>query len=867
MAAAAPDRLPGPLQAVRSDLEIEDRRAFTTPGERSGEPALRIWFEEDDRGGLGRSVQPRRESEDRGRRAEVRIARSGSEIRAAGRPFGIDRRPADRDDVDAEAKLREPIDDHRASGHCPARGSEAVVEGHRAIVHRMARFLNDPRNVLPRMSKWGRGGRMPTTPLARWSAHVMRTLARPIGLGLAARGDVEDVVDWSRRARDAGLDSVWIHDSYYERDAVSFGSAVAAAIGRDGDGGLVEGEAGFRVALGALNPHTRHPVVLAMTGSALDEMLPGRIVLGIGTGLPLRLRQMGIPYEPEAALARVSTTLDELRALWAGERLPSATPGLPPIQPMFPPTHRIPLVIAAYRKEFVALAGQKADGYLARPAESIPSLRGILERLRTAAIEAGRDPASLETAGYLLSLVDATRREALNRAKREPFVIYMMSILSDVSLARAGFEVELRDRVAAAWRAEDYTSAGNLIPDELLDAFMLCGTREDVAERAMRFHREAGLGLPLLQPVVQEERQVEELFAAAALYAEQPAAAGEREGDGPAVVDTSPQGRGGGDGRGVAGGLHDDRRLGLGGLLRRRGGGVWEILRPFAYTASVIPVLAGGALAAVDGRFTVGPFIAALVGGVLLHSGTNVVNEIYDVRRGIDTITSPRASHAIVKGRITEHAAFIVATAAFVLAVAVGVYLIALRGPAIVGLGLLGLIGGFFYTAPPFEYKYRALGVPLVFFLMGPLMVEGTYFAVSGGWSAEALIASIPVGLLVAAILDGNEWRDIGEDTRAGIRTLSGDIGREYAHYLYVALVLGAYMALGVAVAARLLPPATLVAILSLPFLAQVIRSAELGATGQMRAIAMIDLQTARLHMVFGALLVAGILLSGIVHG
>ncbi len=687
----------------------------------------------------------------------------------------------------------------------------------------------------------------------------MRTLARPIGLGLAARGDVVDVVAWARRARDAGLDSVWIHDSYYERDAVSFGSAIAAAIGNDGDGGFVEGEAGFRVALGAVNPNTRHPVVLAMTGSALDEMLPGRIVMGLGTGLPLRLKQMGIPYEPDAALARVSTTIDELRELWAGERLPSATPGLPPIQPMFPPTHRIPIVVAAYRREFVALAGQKADGYLARPAESIPSLRGILERLRTAAADAGRDPASLETAGYLLSLVDATRREALNRAKREPFVIYMMSILSDVSLARAGFDRELRDRVAAAWRAEDYTSAGNLIPDELLDAFMLCGTREEIAGRAMAFHRDAGLGLPLLQPVVQEDRQVEELVAAATLYAELPAAATEEPvGDGPVVVDGTRPGRRG---------LDDDRRLGLGGLLRRRGGGVWEILRPFAYTASVIPVLAGGALAAVDGRFTPVPFIAALVGGVLLHSGTNVVNEIYDVRRGIDSITSPRASHALVKGRITERVAFIVAAAAFALAVLIGVYLIALRGPAIVGLGLLGLAGGFFYTAPPFEYKYRALGVPLVFALMGPLMVEGSYFAISGGWSLEALIASIPVGLLVAAILDGNEWRDIGEDTRAGIRTLSGDIGREYAHYVYVALVLGAYMALGLAVAARLLPPATLLAILSLPFLAQVIRSAELGATGQMRAIAMIDLQTARLHMVFGALLVAGILVSGVGRG
>jgi 1,4-dihydroxy-2-naphthoate octaprenyltransferase len=698
----------------------------------------------------------------------------------------------------------------------------------------------------------------------------MRALARPIGLGLAARGDIDDVVSWSRDARDAGLDSVWIHDSYFERDAVSFGSAVAAAIAADGAGTLVEGEAGFRVALGAVNPFTRHAVVLAMTGSALDEMLPGRIVMGLGTGLPLRLKQMGIPYSPDEAVARVSTTIDQLRALWAGERLPSATEGLPPIQPMFPPTHRIPLVIAAYRREFVALAGQKADGYLARPAESVPSLSGILARLRASAIEAGRDPDSIETAGYLLSLVDATRREALNRAKREPFVIYMMSVLSDVSLRRAGFESDLRDRIAVAWRAEDYTTAGNLIPDELLDAFMLCGTREDVAAGAMRFHAEAGLGLPLLQPVVQDDRQIAELTAAAAMYAALPlpsaaaASAGvvpRRDGT-PVLVGATAAATVGSPTASTS--LEDDRSLGTMELVRRRAGGVWEILRPFAYTASVIPVLLGAAVASVDGLFQWAPFIAALAGAVLLHSGTNVINEIYDVRRGVDTITSPRASHALVKGRLTERAAFAVAFGAFALAIVAGLYLIVLRGPAIVGLGLLGLAGGYFYTAPPFEYKYKALGVPLVFFLMGPLMVEGSYFAVTGAWSMDALIASIPIGLLVAAILDGNEWRDISEDSRAGIRTLSGGIGKEYAHYLYVSLVLGAYMVLGVAVALHLLPPETLLAVLSLPFLAQVIRSAELGATGQARAIAMIDLQTARLHMVFGALLVVGLLLSGL---
>ena len=130
----------------------------------------------------------------------------------------------------------------------------------------------------------------------------MRTLARPIGLGLAARGDVEEVVTWARQARDQGLDSVWVHDSYFERDGVSFTTAIAQAIALDDDGD----EAGFRVALGAANPFTRHPVVLAMTGSALDEILPGRFVLGLGTGLPLRLKQMGIPYEPDAAVEGVS---------------------------------------------------------------------------------------------------------------------------------------------------------------------------------------------------------------------------------------------------------------------------------------------------------------------------------------------------------------------------------------------------------------------------------------------------------------------------------------------------------------------------------------------------------------------------------
>ena len=69
----------------------------------------------------------------------------------------------------------------------------------------------------------------------------MRELARRVGLGLAARGDIEDTVDWTRAARDAGLDGVWIHDSYFERDAVTYATAIASALASDGGGAAGSG--------------------------------------------------------------------------------------------------------------------------------------------------------------------------------------------------------------------------------------------------------------------------------------------------------------------------------------------------------------------------------------------------------------------------------------------------------------------------------------------------------------------------------------------------------------------------------------------------------------------------------------------------
>src|SRR5439155_11073006 len=90
-----------------------------------------------------------------------------------------------------------------------------------------------------------------------------------------------------------------------------------------------------------------------------------------------------------------------------------------PVEPMFAPVHNVPIYVAGYRTPMLELAGRKGDGYLARPLESLPSFAAMVPKIRRASLEAGRDERDVHVAGYLFALVDETRRDAINRAKRE----------------------------------------------------------------------------------------------------------------------------------------------------------------------------------------------------------------------------------------------------------------------------------------------------------------------------------------------------------------------------------------------------------------------------------------------------------------
>jgi 1,4-dihydroxy-2-naphthoate polyprenyltransferase len=288
---------------------------------------------------------------------------------------------------------------------------------------------------------------------------------------------------------------------------------------------------------------------------------------------------------------------------------------------------------------------------------------------------------------------------------------------------------------------------------------------------------------------------------------------------------------------------------------------VWlRALRPFSFPASIVPVAVGAAAAAVSGHFSPGLTLLTLLGCVALQAGTNLSNEFYDWRSGADHAGSLGASRAIMAGWLSPRAILRAAVACFVVGCAAGFALVAAGGWPILALGLVGVPLAWGYTAPPLKLAYRGLGEVAVFFLMGPLMVLGSYLVQSSASPATALVASLPVGCLVAAILHANNVRDLDDDRRLGKRTLATILGRTGARREYDALVGGAYLSLLGGVLLALLPWTTLLALLSLPL---AVRVRTIVATGaDPHVLDPTVRRTAALHLVFGLLLAAGLVLG-----
>jgi 1,4-dihydroxy-2-naphthoate octaprenyltransferase len=282
--------------------------------------------------------------------------------------------------------------------------------------------------------------------------------------------------------------------------------------------------------------------------------------------------------------------------------------------------------------------------------------------------------------------------------------------------------------------------------------------------------------------------------------------------------------------------------------------------RPWSFAMTAISVSVGSAMAAIAGPFSWPLFLLALFSAVLLHAATNLINDYYDVTNGIDTLASATAQyrpHPLVEGRLPAEQVRRVAYALFALASVIGIYLVAVCGQAVLWIGIIGLLAGLTYTAPPLKYKYVALGEVSVFLMWGPLMVEGAYYVQRQALSLPAFWVSLPFGVLVALVLLANNIRDIDLDRRHQIRTLAIVLGRRHGLEAYLLLMVLSYV--GILALAGTLTPWVLIILLTLPLAAKLLQQ-------MIRAVpADADAQTAKLDTAFGVLLVVSLVLEGLI--
>lgn len=244
-----------------------------------------------------------------------------------------------------------------------------------------------------------------------------------------------------------------------------------------------------------------------------------------------------------------------------------------------------------------------------------------------------------------------------------------------------------------------------------------------------------------------------------------------------------------------------------------------ELRAPFL-TATLVSILLGTAIAwARNGAFNVTYFLLTLLGGTFLHLGANIANDYHDHRSGNDEANKEfvrpfsGGSRTIQQGLLTPKEVFSGSLFFYVLAVIIGLYFTWSVGPFVLGIGLIGMISGFFYTGRPFSWVSRGVGEALVGLNFGTLMTLGAYYVQTRQLSLEPLVASLPVALLIASVLYINEFPDYAADKAVGKDTLVVRLGREKAVYGYALLTFGAYASILLSAVTGITPLYTLFAL------------------------------------------------------
>jgi 1,4-dihydroxy-2-naphthoate octaprenyltransferase len=292
-------------------------------------------------------------------------------------------------------------------------------------------------------------------------------------------------------------------------------------------------------------------------------------------------------------------------------------------------------------------------------------------------------------------------------------------------------------------------------------------------------------------------------------------------------------------------------------------------IRPATLPAAASGVVVGlGAALAVGAPFRPATALACLAVALLLQVLANLANDLSDFRRGADTPDRAGPTRVAAAGLVSEHQLEVAIALVIGLAGVVGLWLVFVGGPMLLVLGILSIVAALAYTGGPFPYGYRALGEVFVFFFFGLVAVVGTAYLQALRLEPVFVIAAIPAGALITAILVVNNLRDIPTDAAAGKRTLAVILGRRWTAVEYELLLAVAYavpLALGLLGSGVLVSPWPITVglpLLTAPMAMPLLRNVR--GFDEPRQLNAVLKGTARLALAFALLFAAGLALGAV---
>lgn len=287
----------------------------------------------------------------------------------------------------------------------------------------------------------------------------------------------------------------------------------------------------------------------------------------------------------------------------------------------------------------------------------------------------------------------------------------------------------------------------------------------------------------------------------------------------------------------------------------------WQLMRPHTLTASFVPVILGTVLAyELLDRIHVGLFLAMLIASILIQAATNMFNEYYDYKRGLDTEESVGIGGTIVRDGVQPKVIMRLALLFIAISILLGFYICANSSWWIAVVGLISILVGYLYTGGPLPISSTPFGEIMSGLFMGINIILISFFIQTGTITTTAILVSIPTTILIGVINLSNNIRDVKGDKEFGRKTLPVSLGRDRALIIMAGCFLISYLWIIGLIIFYNLTPWLLIVFLSTPKAYKAVK----GFIGKSEPIEMMPAMkaTAQTNTIFGFLLSIGFIIS-----